>query len=341
MKEFYDREKNIVIASELLRVINKIKIKARLGKDISKRYDRKLSQIELKQLEDELKKFKTLYDALAGEKGSFDRKYEIEGQIAEGGMSKIFKGIRKSDGAPIAIKFLLEKFFDNKRIVARFHRESGILLKIDHPNVVKLYERGEYEGKYFIIMEYVDGGSLDQLIGQPSLSFSLALDVIKQVCKGLQFVHGKGIIHRDIKPGNVLLKWVSREAKKLEGSEAEVVAKLTDFGLAKEVSVDDFTKEYTTMGTPYYVSPEQRLSPKDVDHRTDIYSLGIMMYEMLSGGSYPVGNYKKLHEINPEIPVEIDAIVEKCKKEKPDDRWNSAHEVYEALNIFSSPSLGT
>lgn len=333
LKELYSKEKNILVATELLRVLNKGKMKARLGTDLSRSYDRKLSQNEQGRIEDELNRFRILYDDSIGKKGSFDSNYKIEAKIAEGGMSRIYKGTRRTDGADVAIKFLLEKFFNNKGVVARFHRESEILLRMDHPNIVKIYERGEHAGKYFIIMEYIEEGSLDQLIGKPSLSFDLSVSIIRQICRGLEFVHQNGIIHRDIKPGNVLLKWLPREGRNHDIKEIETTAKLADFGLAKDVIVDDFTKEYTAMGTPNYISPEQRLNPKVVDARTDIYSLGIMMYEIFSGGSYPIGDYKKIHEINPDIPATIDTILEKCKKERPAERWNSAKDIYDALNL--------
>ena len=326
LRRLYSTEREISVATEMRRLLNKLGAKRIARKDVTAAFDRSLTDEEKSSLEDAVSKIRTFYDGLREEKGGFSLRYEVESLIATGGMAKIFLGRRLEDNAPVAIKFLKDEYADQQDFVERFERESEIIMGIDHPNIVTVYERLYRGNQLCIIMEYVAGGHLGSWIRRPEASTAFMLEMVRQVCAGLSHVHAQGIVHRDIKPSNVLLAGAPPAPGK-------TTAILSDFGLAKSVTSSPLTTEHEIMGTERYISPEQRLSTRNVDHRSDLYSLGMMMYEMLSKGDLPVGDYQSLNSLDPEIPPAMDEIVERCIRQRPEERWESVDKIRENLDF--------
>ena len=270
-----------------------------------------------------------------GEDTSIFKDYLIDRKIGEGGMAVVYLAYKLRNGVPdksqpYALKIMTS--FVDEEAYQRFLREIEISYELKHPNIIRVFEGGVWNNKPYIVMEYIDGTTLDKLIKEGNLSLEDKLAIMKKICYGLSYAHQKGIIHRDIKPSNIL---VSKDLKKI---------KLTDFGLAKMLIKKSITLAGTTLGTPYYMAPEQ-LESKNVDHRADIYSLGVTFYELLSGKlpfeGDPVSiiykhlkeKPKPLRELVPDIPPELDIIVMKMLEKNPDRRYKSVDEVLKALDL--------
>jgi hypothetical protein len=213
----------------------------------------------------------------------------------------------------------------------RFAREARSLAKLNHPNIVGIYDFGQTEGLYFLVMEYVEGANVRELITKGGLKPQEALAIVPQICEALQFAHDEGIVHRDIKPENILVDTRGR-------------VKIADFGLAKIVArADDdlaLTATQQVLGTLHYMAPEQLHRSDVVDHRADIYSLGVVFYEMLTG-EVPVGNFdppsRKVH-----VDVRLDEVVLRALEREPKRRYQHASEVKTAVEAVSGPQqLGT
>jgi len=197
------------------------------------------------------------------------KRYKIIKKIASGGMADIYLGEDLKLDRQVAIKILSRNYAGDRNFVARFKSEAQVLAKLKHPNIVDIYDWGKFDDSYFIVMEYVDGISLKELIDRkgaldPIVSTHLAV----QICEALSFAHNNNLIHRDIKPQNILI-----------ASGKHV--KITDFGIAKSLNTD-ITKTLNIMGTAQYISPEQARGGV-LDHKTDIYSLGIVIMRCLPG----------------------------------------------------------
>lgn len=193
--------------------------------------------------------------------------YRIEDKIAEGGMASVYRAVQESLRRPVAIKLLHER--DDPGFSQRFMEEGRIVAALKHPGIITIYDIGIAEGRPFIAMELVEGGDLEARIAA-GIKPPRALAILRQVAATLDYVHGQGVVHRDIKPGNILFR---RDDAPLLG----------DFGIAKQIDVDlKLTRDDLTLGSPYYLSPEQVQGNK-VDGRSDLYSLGILLYEMLTG----------------------------------------------------------
>jgi type II secretory pathway pseudopilin PulG len=210
----------------------------------------------------------------------------------------------------------------------RFNREARALARLSHPNIVAVHEFGQVNGQPFFIMEYVDGASLRQLEQTGRLSPREALQIIPQLCDALQYAHDQGVVHRDIKPENVL---VDRKGR----------VKIADFGLAKILGYETqnfrLTGEGQIMGTPHYMAPEQVEHPLQVDHRADIYSLGVVLYEMLTGelplGKFPLPSHKV------QLDVRLDEVVLHALEKEPERRYQQASQVKTAVEgIASTPT---
>jgi len=210
----------------------------------------------------------------------------------------------------------------------RFLREARALARLRHPHIVGVYDAGQAGDLLYIVMEFVDGASLRDLIREGSLGAAEALRLVPQICDAMQYAHDRGIIHRDIKPENILV-------------DEEGNAKVADFGLAKLAGSDAATGTLTDanvrFGTPRYMAPEQLTGPAGrSDHRADIYSLGMMFYEMLTG-ELPVADYKPPSNCS-EVDSRVDRVVERSIKASPDERYQKAAEVKDDVeNIRSSP----
>lgn len=196
--------------------------------------------------------------------------YKIESLLNKGGMSLLYLGIHSETHEPIAIKVLSSKFVSNSEMIGRFMREAEIIELTNHPNIVKLYGHGKWEKGLYIAMEFVQGISLKQMILQEAMSLKRTLEIVLQIAHALTHLHAHGIIHRDLKPENILLT-------------AQGGVKVIDFGISQVYTEKVDPKKPRLIGTPVYMSPEQREDPLNVSFPTDIYSLGIVTYEMLLG----------------------------------------------------------
>ncbi|HEX2583043.1 MAG TPA: protein kinase [Chlamydiales bacterium] len=226
--------------------------------------------------DDDFHKQNTLPDLTEGTKpGPLPKKigpYKIESLLNKGGMSYLYLGLHPGTTQPIVIKVLSPKFIANQEMVSRFLKESQIIGMTDHPNIVKLYGQGTWEKGLYIAMEFIRGISLRQFIQQKSLSHKRALEIILQVAYALCHLHTHGVIHRDLKPENILIT---------ESGEIKVI----DFGIAQlqGEGTETISKNRRVIGTPVYMSPEQKENPLSVSYPSDIYSLGIIAYELLLG----------------------------------------------------------
>jgi serine/threonine protein kinase len=245
--------------------------------------------------------------------------YVISGKIGQGGIAEIFKGRQESLDRDVAIKILSSKLTSDPDIVRRFERESLVIARLSHPNIVHIIDKGVAAGRYYFVMDYIDGTSLRQVIDSPQIELKTKLDMIVQVCKALDYAHKNGIIHRDIKPSNVL---IDRQGNAL----------VADFGIAQIVGApeSEMTSADVVMGTVAYMSPEQKVSSTNVDQTTDIYSVGVMLYEILVGKK-PLGHFKLPSEADPATNPKFDAIILKCLAQEAKDRFQRAVELKDAV----------
>ena len=245
--------------------------------------------------------------------------YIVNGKIGQGGIAEIYRAVQPSLNREVAIKILSKALTDNEEIVRRFERESLVIAKLNHPNIVHVIDRGTTGGRYYFVMEYINGTSLRQVIDSDKISMRIKLESIIEICKGLDYAHKNDIIHRDIKPANIL---VDKQGNVL----------ITDFGIAQIVGNTDGEQTSTSivMGTVAYMSPEQKVSSRDVDQTTDIYAVGVMIYEILCGKK-PLGHFKAPSEINPDISKKFDQIVYKCMAQDRKDRYQTAVALKDAL----------
>ena len=261
--------------------------------------------------------------------------FEIIRRLGEGGMGAVYKARQVSMDRVVALKVLPSWLASDETYVERFYREARACAKLDHPNVVRGLAVGEAEGHHYFAMEYVDGPSLKQVIEREGpLPPWRAVPIFAAVAKGLAHAHSRGLIHRDIKPDNIML---TRDG----------VPKLADLGLAKDIGSTrtGITESGTAMGTAYYMAPEQARDAKRADLRSDIYALGATLYHVLTGRvPYEGATFVEVtrrHEegplvpprkLNPDIPERLSLIVEKMMSKKPEFRFKSASEVAQALD---------
>lgn len=224
--------------------------------------------------------------------------------IGQGGMGAVYKARQKQIDRIVALKILRANPKGDTEFAARFEREARALAKFHHPNIVALYEFGEADGQYYLLMEYVDGVNLRQLLDTRYISPKEALAIVPQICDALQYAHDRGVVHRDIKPENIL---INRQG----------AVKIADFGVAKILgSIEGNSK---LVGTPRYMAPEQIVQPLTVDHRADIYALGVVFYQMLTG-DLPAGKFeppsRKMF-----IDARLDEVVLRALEKKPELRY--------------------
>ena len=248
-----------------------------------------------------------------------ENRYEILDKVGTGGMSDVFKAKDHKLGRLVAIKFLKQEFCEDKNFVSNFQVEAQSAAALVHPNVVSVYDVNETGGVYYIVMEYVDGITLKKYISiNGRLPIKEATSIAIQIAQGMEAAHNAGIVHRDIKPQNVL---ISREGK----------IKVTDFGIARATTANTISAD--VLGSAQYISPEQARGDK-VDIRSDIYSFGIVFYEMVTGtlpfdGDSPVTIVLKhiqervplASEAAPGVPSSVEKIIEKCTQKKPEKRY--------------------
>jgi eukaryotic-like serine/threonine-protein kinase len=255
----------------------------------------------------------------------FDGRYRIVRKLGAGGMADVYLAEDQELGRPVAIKILNDRHAADDQFIERFRREAKNAAGLSHPNIVSIYDRGTAEGTYYIAMEFLDGRSLKEMIvGRGPAPVKTAIDYARQVLAAVGFAHRNGIVHRDIKPHNVL---VSPEGR----------LKVTDFGIARS-GASQMTEVGSIIGTAQYLSPEQaRGSP--VDQTSDLYSVGVVLYEMLTGqvpftGDTPLeiamkhlsAVPKPPSELRPEVPHDLDLIVLRALAKNPDERYQTAEE---------------
>ncbi|ABX42847.1 Stk1 family PASTA domain-containing Ser/Thr kinase [Lachnoclostridium phytofermentans] len=256
-------------------------------------------------------------------------RYEIVDRVGSGGMADVYKAKCHRLNRYVAIKILKPEYSSDKNFVTKFRGEAQSVAGLSHPNIVNVYDVGDDDGLYYIVMELVEGITLKKFIERKGkLEVKEAVGIAIQIAQGMEAAHDNHIIHRDIKPQNII---ISRDGK----------VKVTDFGIAKAASTNTVTQN--AIGSVHYLSPEQARGGYS-DERSDIYSLGVTMYEMLSGevpfaGDNTVsvallhiqGEATPLRELNPDVPVSLERIVQKCMQKKPERRYISASELISDL----------
>jgi tRNA A-37 threonylcarbamoyl transferase component Bud32 len=251
---------------------------------------------------------------------------EIIELLGHGGMGAVYKARQPALNRNIALKILpAEHTVANPGFAERFQREARALARLNHPNIVAVYEFGQTGGFHFFIMEYVEGVTLRELVRGQKVAPVQALQIIPQICEALQFAHDAGVVHRDIKPENILIDTTGR-------------VKIADFGLAKilagnvpEVAI---TKVGHSMGTPHYMAPEQVEKPGQVDHRADIYSLGVVFYELLTG-ELPLGRFSPPSG-RAQIDFRLDEIVLRALEKEPARRYQKASHVKDEVQTVAN-----
>ncbi|HKV58922.1 MAG TPA: protein kinase [Ktedonobacteraceae bacterium] len=266
-------------------------------------------------------------------------RYEIREHIATGGMASVFKTWDHRVERLVAIKVLRSLDKNDLRAVERFRREARAAAALAHPNAVTIYDFIEEYGQYFLVMEYIPGPTLKQLIAQRRhLQSQETLEIAAQVCAVLQVAHARGFIHRDIKPQNIML--VSTGSTATTGS---LLVKLTDFGIVRVAEDAGLTNSGIVLGTADYLSPEQARGEK-LTASSDLYSLGVVMFEMLTGRPPFVGptavsiamqhasTYPpSLRLFNANVPPSLEQIINRVLEKEPEDRFLSAAEMQQGL----------
>src|SRR5262245_44463800 len=263
---------------------------------------------------------------------------EILELLGRGGMGAVYKARQPGLDRLVALKILPPTVAADPAFAERFTREARALAKLSHPNIVAVYDFGQAKGPadadkaesglFYFLMEFVDGVNLRQAMLQGHLQPAEALKIVPQICDALQFAHDEGIVHRDVKPENILLDKKGR-------------VKIADFGLAKLLGVQtnySLTGTRQVMGTPHYMAPEQIQGTRDVDHRADIYSLGVTFYEMLTG-ELPLGRFAPPSQ-KVQIDVRLDEVVLRSLEVEPERRYQHASEVKTEVEVIvSHPAL--
>jgi tRNA A-37 threonylcarbamoyl transferase component Bud32 len=241
---------------------------------------------------------------------------EITELIGQGGMGAVYKARQTKLDRTVAVKILPAEWGRDPAFAERFAREARALARLSHPHIVAVHDFGETGGLFYLVMEYVDGGNLRQLLQYGSLAPEQALHIIPQICEALHYAHEVGVVHRDIKPENILLDQRGQ-------------VKIADFGLAKLMgpSAAEFTLTGTrqVMGTLNYMAPEQRTRPQEVDHRADIYSLGVVLYEMLTG-ELPLGRFAPPSD-KAAVDARVDEVVFHALEQDPERRYQHVSEI--------------
>jgi serine/threonine-protein kinase len=260
--------------------------------------------------------------------GTGDR-YELLEKLGGGGMGVVYKGRDRHSGLLVALKFLSESLAEDPVIRRRFHREARAAAALEHPNIGAIQAVEEQDGRLFLVMPFYGGGTLKQRIATGRFAIAEAVSCAVQIAEGLGLAHGWGIIHRDIKPGNLVFA-------------DDGTLKILDFGIAK-VGGEKLTRTGLVLGTLAYMSPEQATGGT-VDHRTDLWALGVVLYEMLAGRppfsgrtieqlfrAVRAGDLPQVRDVRPEVPENVQAVLSRLLQREPDRRYPDAPSVAEAL----------
>jgi hypothetical protein len=247
--------------------------------------------------------------------------YKIEGRLDKGGMSQIYLSSNPTTKDPVAVKVLAGKFVDQPTVVDKFLNEAKILKLLEYPNIVKIFDSGKWDRGYYIAMEYVHGVSLRQYIMETPLSLRRSLELIIDICYAICHLHSRGIIHRDIKPENILVNDSGG-------------IKLIDLGVARIQTEKELEVAQHFIGTPIYMSPEQRDQPEDVSYPSDIYSLGILSYELILGKL----SHGQIHISL--MPKNFQKILSKALQSNPKDRYQDVVDLITDVSAYlNSPEM--
>lgn len=281
-------------------------------------------------------------------KGLLFGEYAVLEKIGEGGMAEVFKAMHHRRRQPAAIKVLSAKSLDSPDVLKRFYREVKLATRLDHPNIVATYGAGKQDDVHYLVMEYVEGRDLAALVKRSGpMAPARAVNLVVQAATGLEYAHSQGVVHRDVKPSNLLV-------------DSQGTVKILDMGVARIIKRDDasagtsllerLTGTCQVLGTVDYMSPEQARDPRSADQRSDIYSLGCTMYHLLTGKLVYEGisaimkaiahceaEIPRLAESAVEVPDQLDRVFSKMVAKRPEDRYQSMSEVILALRACSRP----
>lgn len=256
--------------------------------------------------------------------------YQIVGQLGQGGMATVYKAYHPELDRHVAIKVMHETFLEDQNFQERFRREARIVAALEHPHIVPIYGYDQYKRQPYLVMKFIEGRTLKEVLIKAPPTLEEVLHIITAVGSALTYAHEKGVLHRDIKPSNIVI-------------DTDNIPYLADFGLARVLQAGESTmSQDMVLGTPHYISPEQAQGKKDIDGRTDIYSLGVVLYELVVG-RVPFSAdtpFAVIHDhiytplplptaVNPEIPVAVEAVLFKALAKRPADRHATANALVE------------
>ncbi|MBL8131742.1 MAG: protein kinase [Anaerolineae bacterium] len=269
--------------------------------------------------------------------------YEVRHQMGSGGMATVYKAYHSRLDRHVAIKVLHEAFQQDENFLARFEREAQIVARLEHPNIVPIYDFADINGRPYLVMKHIEGQTLKSFLFRSPPTLETIRQILPPIADALDYAHRQGILHRDIKPSNIII-------------DAQGTPYLTDFGLARIAQLGESTlSQDVILGTPQYISPEQAMGKRDLTPATDLYSLGVVLYEMVVG-QVPFSSdtpfaiihdhiYRALptpSEINPELPPAINTVLEKALAKRPDERYDTATAMIAAfLEALAASNLAS
>ncbi len=266
-------------------------------------------------------------------------RYEIKSELGRGGMAAVYLAFDPRFKREVAVKVLPPQLLADPVYRARFEREAQTIAALEHPAIVPVYDFGEEEGQLYLVMRYMPGGSLADKLSKGTLQPTEVVHIIARITSALDQVHARGIIHRDLKPGNILFDQYGE-------------AYLSDFGIARLTEATTTLTGAAIVGTPAYMSPEQARGDLDIDGRADLYAVGAIIFQMLSGklpyeSTTPLGLAMKhitdpvpsINQIRPDLPLVLDQVIETAMAKEPTERYQSGQELSDALNAITEPSL--
>src|SRR5687768_4097175 len=251
--------------------------------------------------------------------------YQIGPVLGRGAMGTVYRGTQLSLDRPVAVKVMSADLVNQPEFIQRFRREAAALASLAHNNVVSIIDQGNVDHHFYFVMEFIDGPTLRRLLSQRALRLSQAYELAIQIGRGLDYAHSKGVVHRDLKPENVLLQDAGADGQ---------VAKIVDFGLADILYSDrsyvNLTGSRISMGTVNYMAPEQRQDAGRVDQRADVYSYGVLLYEMFTG-ELPIGRYQDPSKRNKQLDRRVDPVVMKALEPDARRRYPRVRELLSVL----------
>lgn len=258
---------------------------------------------------------------------TFDQRYEILEALPAGGMARVVRAWDRLEERAVALKTPVPQLLEQRPESLELFRAEGEILKtFEHPNIVRVHDVVVSDRGWYIVMEYIPGPSLAEMIDQRSTSYETILKVVPPICEALRYAHGRGIIHCDLKPDNILLQPVARS----DESGPALVSKLVDFGIALARIGGSRRAQPDCPGTDYYMAPEQLLEPALVGPPADIHALGVVIYETLTG-TYPTGNWQPASRVRPGVPPAVDRVISRCLEQDQRRRFQTAVELQQAI----------